>query len=374
MKKIITLSAIALTSLASHAEVRVNGFANLVAGITTSADETVFGYDDSFSFLDESAFAIQISGDVNSKMTATGQIIARGTNDYEAEFEWAYMTYQATDKLAISAGRLRLPLFRYSASSDVGYSYHWVTAPRSVYDVGFSNIDGAKLDYSSYAGDWEYNLQGVFGTNKSDFAGGILSGKNLLLVSAEATYEWFKVRGVYGTNESTYTRDDLDTTIEILNTLGLSTLADDMYMQDDKGTFVGLGLEVDTFTYFASAEITVTENEDTFTAKNTALYATAGMRLGKFTPSITFEKYENDDEIKFTEQLSGVSAAILPTATAIVYGVQQGAMSEYDLVTLGVRYDLDPGVALKADFSAYTDNINDDSDASLIRFAVNYVF
>jgi hypothetical protein len=374
MKKFIALSAITLASFASHADVRVNGFANLVSGITTASDETVFGYDDSISFLDESVFAIQISGDINSKMTATGQIVARGTNDYEAEFEWAYMAYQATDKLTVSAGRLRVPLFRYSASSDVGYSYHWVTAPRSVYDVGFSNIDGAKLDYSSYAGDWEYNLQGVFGTNKSEFADGILSGKDLLLFSAEATYEWFKARGVYGTNVSTYARDDIDETIEILNTLGLSDLADDMYMRDDRGTFIGLGLEIDTFTYFASAEITVTENENTFTAKSTAFYATAGMRVGKFTPSVTFERLEDDDEIKYTDQLVGLSAAILPTATAIVTGIQQSAKSQYDLVTFGVRYELDPSIALKADVSTYTDNINDDSDGTLIRFAVNYVF
>jgi hypothetical protein len=145
-------------------------------------------------------------------------------------------------------------------------------------------------------------------------------------------------------------------------------------MRDDRGTFIGLGLEIDTFTYFASAEITVTENENTFTAKSTAFYATAGMRVGKFTPSVTFERLEDDDEIKYTDQLVGLSAAILPTATAIVTGIQQSAKSQYDLVTFGVRYELDPSIALKADVSTYTDNINDDSDGTLIRFAVNYVF
>jgi hypothetical protein len=45
MKKIITLSAITLASFASQAEIRINGFANLIGGITSS-DESLYGYDD----------------------------------------------------------------------------------------------------------------------------------------------------------------------------------------------------------------------------------------------------------------------------------------------------------------------------------------
>src|SRR5690606_23954394 len=97
-------------------------------------------------------------------MTATGQLVARGSNDYDPDFEWSYMSFAATDKLSISAGRLRLLLFSYSASKDVGYSYHWIATPSSVYDVPFNNLDGIRLDYSTYAGDWEYNTSLSAGT------------------------------------------------------------------------------------------------------------------------------------------------------------------------------------------------------------------
>ncbi|GAB5381302.1 MAG: hypothetical protein Alis3KO_31730 [Aliiglaciecola sp.] len=374
MKK--TLPIIALTcatSFSASAEVRINGFANLIGGITSS-DDTVYGYDDRFSFSDESLFAIQVSGDINEKMTATGQIVARGNEDYEAEFEWAYLTYQATDNFAVSAGRLRLPLFRYSASSDVGYSYHWVSAPRSVYDVGFNNVDGLRLDYSDYAGDWEYNLQGVVGSYASDFLGGRLTGDNLYLFSAEVTYEWFKMRGVYGANKSTYSRSDLDMTIRALADAGLSNLASDLALEDDTGTFLGFGAEIDTFDYFVSAEITVTENEESYSPEATAFYVTAGMRMGKFTPSITYEKFEEDDEIKFLDQVAALPAEVQPLAGAVVTGLQQSIINEYNVVTLGLRYDMDTNVALKADISKYNDDLNDAADATLVRFAVNYVF
>ena len=114
---IAILSALACTT--ASAAVKVNGFANIVGGLTSS-DDQVYGYDDRVSFSEGSLFAIQVIGDINDKMTATGQIVARGANDYDPDFEWAYLTYRPNDKLSISAGRLRLPLFNYSSSSDIG--------------------------------------------------------------------------------------------------------------------------------------------------------------------------------------------------------------------------------------------------------------
>lgn len=374
MKRTLTLAALACaTTFSANAEVRINGFANFIGGITSS-DDTVYGYDDRISFSDESLFAIQVSGDINDKMTATGQIVARGENDYEADFEWAYITYQATDNLAVSAGRLRLPLFRYSASSDVGYSYHWVSAPRSVYDVGFNNIEGLKLDYSNYAGDWEYNLQGIVGNYSTDFAGGELSGENLYLLSAEVAYDWFKLRGVYGSNKATFSRTDIDATIGSLSAAGLTDLADDLNLNDDTGDFIGFGAEIDTFNYFVSAEVTIIDTEESYSPEATAYYVTAGMRVGKFTPSITYEKYKEDDNIKFLDQVAALPEAVQPVAGAVVVGLQQAVINEYNLITLGVRYDMDTNVALKADISKYNDDFDDSADGTLLRFAVNYVF
>ena len=87
MKTVKTLIALACAAtFTANAEVRINGFANLIAGVTSSED-TLYGYDDKISFSEESLFAIQISGDVNDKITATGQLVARGADDYDPDFE-----------------------------------------------------------------------------------------------------------------------------------------------------------------------------------------------------------------------------------------------------------------------------------------------
>lgn len=377
MKKLLTLAALTATAFTANAEIRINGFANLVGGITSS-DESLYGYDDKISFSSESVFALQVSGDINDKMTATGQIVARGEDDYNAVFEWAYLTYQATDNTSISAGRLRLPLFKYSASKDVGYSYHWVTAPRSVYDVNFNNLDGFRVDYSNYAGDWEYNLQAAFGTVNSDLntaAGpGTLNVSNTMIVSAEAVYNFLRVRGSYVSGKGTVALPSLDSTFGALRGVGLNDLADNIEFKDDTSSFTGFGIEYDTFDWFVAGEWTEIEIEDSFNPTNTAFYVTAGIRKGKWTPSITYEKFDANNELKFLDKVAALPAAVQPTANAVVVGLQQPFVDEYNVSTFSVRYDLDSNVALKADLSKYSNDINSAEDANLLRVAVNYVF
>ena len=61
-------------------------------------------------------------------------------------------------------------------------------------------------------------------------------------------------------------------------------------------------------------------------------------------------------------------------AMAVVVGLQQTFVDEYDVVSLSLRYDLDTNVALKADVSKSSNDVNSAEDANLLRFAVNYVF
>jgi hypothetical protein len=386
MKKLIALSVITLASLSAQAEVRINGFANLIGGITSS-DESLYGYDDTFSFKSQSLFAVQVSGDINSKMTATGQLVARGLNDYDPDFEWAYMTFKASDNLSISAGRLRLPLFNYSASKDVGYSYHWMTAPEAVYNVPFNNLDGVRLDYSTYSGDWEYNASLSAGTFSDKAFGANLSGDNVLILAGEASYEWFKIRAVAGTGKTTIdlasaTTNDviqLGSGLDLMAAVGFSDLANDLQLENDTGEFLGLSAQVDKFDWFVSAEITSIDVAQSFLAKTVAYYITAGIRTGAWTPSLTYEKSKTDDDIKFQNGIGQIAASQLPDSAkqglmAVAVGSQLFSQGENSVMSATLRYDYDTNVAFKMDLSKNNNVLDDSLDATLLRFGVNYVF
>ena len=117
----------------SQAEIVLNGFASIVGGVTTSKDESLSGYDDSISFNQDSFFALQASSDLTEGLSVTAQIMARGENEWDPEFEWAYVAYEATDNLRILAGRQRVPFYMFSDFLDVSYAYPWITPTEAVY-------------------------------------------------------------------------------------------------------------------------------------------------------------------------------------------------------------------------------------------------
>ncbi|MGJ8679319.1 porin [Paraglaciecola sp.] len=424
MKKIITVATLcASTCFAAQAEVRINGFANFIGGMAES-DKSLYGYDDRVSFSPESLFAIQVSGDINDKMTATGQLVARGDNNYDPEFEWAYLTYEATDNLSISAGRLRLPLFNYSASTDVGYSYHWITTPKSVYDVVFNNIEGVRFDYANYAGDWEYNFTASAGAFTAPVFGTDLDADNLMLFSAEATYDWLKIRAVAASAKTSLDIASSDSSdlvaaaggLSLVTALGFGDLADSLQWEEDTGEFYGVSVQIDKFDWFVGAEMTIIDVANTFIAKTDAYYVTAGLRMGAWTPSVTYEKSDAPFQAKFEGQVNqllgaqlaapqiaafaatpigmlvdqGVQAQVgapltaLPTQAAspiitgalndnIVQSMLDSQTSESSVISATLRYDYDTNIAFKVDVTKRTNDEND-TDVTLIRFGANYVF
>lgn len=376
MKKTILALTILAACGTAHADVRINGFANLIAG-KTSSDDMLYGYDEDISLSPESLFAVQLSGDVNDKMTATGQLVARGSDDYDVDFEWAYFSYAATDNLSVSAGRLRLPLFRYSASLDVGYSYHWVVAPDSVYGVPFNNIDGVRIDYSGYTGDWEYVVQLMAGTVENDVtvsgAPASLDIKNTLGTSIELSYSNWKFRGSLLRGDVTLESDALTPAIGQLSQIS-QALSSLLAVDDDTGVFAGVGIEYDNFNWFIASEYTLVTIDDSFYPDEKNYYVTAGARFGKWTPFVTYESADLNDDVKFLSRLGSLPAELRGPAGQLIGGIQQAVMSESKTVSAGVRYDFDTNVAIKADINRRTDEIYENNDATLVRVGVNYIF
>ncbi len=374
-KKIFAIIMMIAVSENVSSEVKINGFANFIGGITSS-DDTLYGYDDNISFSPESLFAVQLSSQINDKMTATAQLVSRGSEDYSVDFEWAYLSYQATDNIRLSAGRVRMPIFRYSDSLDVGYSYHWVVAPANVYDVPYNNIDGIKFDYSGYSGDLEYIFQLTGGKINSDFSLGGAQGNmvvNSVIVSAlDLTYLNWNVRGVAARGSVTFDFPALAPFFGQLDQID-PTFTNLLAAEDDTGEFYGISIEYDAFSWFIGAEMTSVLIEDSFYPDELNYYVTAGMRLNKCTPFITYEKADLNDGPKFLDRISAYPVEAQGPLSQLVPGIQSPAIRESNTTSIGVRYDLDTNIALKADISMFKDDISDD-DATALRFAVNYIF
>lgn len=385
-KKNLNRSLIALAVLSSfgaQADIRINGFANFNAGMMTNDDESLYGYGDDVNFNNDSLFAIQISGDISDKMTATAQILARGDNDYDADFEWAYVAYEADNDITITAGRFRMPLFAYSASLDVGYSYHWIAAPDAVYNVPFRNMDGLKVEKRFSSAGIDYRLDLSHGSVSGEILGTDLSIDNTTLLSFEATDMTWTARIVYGQGDvSLGDNISSDPTLDLVNgfvqgatAYGFGNVAADIQLLDDTGTFAGASLNYDNGEFFAGAEYTQQEVEDSFSSQDDAYYITAGYRFGKWTTALTYEHFESDGDVLLQEELAQLGSIDAQSAllAQLGAGLQAGQLDEYDTTTVTVRYEAATRTAVTLESNFYDNQLFDDT-ATLVRLGVSYVF
>ncbi|MGB3727335.1 MAG: hypothetical protein WA981_16405, partial [Glaciecola sp.] len=160
-------------------------------------------------------------------------------------------------------------------------------------------------------------------------------------------------------------------------------LVDDLAIDDDSGVFLGVGLEYDNFDWFISGEWTSIEIEDSFSPKDIAYYVTAGLRLGKWTPHITHQVRDGNDDIKFQNRYSEVPAPFVESVAGFNTAIQARFFEDYAMTTVGVRYDASTNLALKAELSQYTNempaalrvfNPSANDDTTLLNVSVNFVF
>lgn len=382
MKKLsvaVAVCAVLASSYAS-AEVRINGFASIVGGKSLDSDQTLYGYDDDISFKNESKFALQLSADLQEKLTATAQIIARGEDDFDATFEWAYVTYEYSDELQFSAGKMRVPFYKYSDFLDVGYAYRWVRPPRSVYGIPFSTYEGLSVVYNNQLGDWDSTLQGFYGAFDGDIDvfGDSLPAElnNLGGINWSLSYDWFSARAAYIVADTSISIDSSDSSnlsalngiIDVLNTNGLTSTVNDLITDEDETTFVGIGFSIDYDNFLFDAEYTQFEVEGSILAEQSQHYASAGYRIDDVIVHFTYEKNDDKHDSSRFNTLESI-----PLLNTTVNFALESMRAESNVYTIGARYDFHPSAAFKIDFSRFDDDITD-TETDIVAVGVDLVF
>ena len=382
MKKLsvaVAVCAVLASSYAS-AEVRINGFASIVGGKSLDSDQTLYGYDDDISFKNESKFALQLSADLQEKLTATAQIIARGEDDFDATFEWAYVTYEYSDELQFSAGKMRVPFYKYSDFLDVGYAYRWVRPPRSVYGIPFSTYEGLSVVYNNQLGDWDSTLQGFYGAFDGDIDvfGDSLPAElnNLGGINWSLSYDWFSARAAYIVADTSISIDSSDSSnlsalngiIDVLNTNGLTSTVNDLITDEDETTFVGIGFSIDYDNFLFDAEYTQFEVEGSILAEQSQYYASAGYRIDDVIVHFTYEKNDDKHDSSRFNTLESI-----PLLNTTVNFALESMRAESNVYTIGARYDFHPSAAFKIDFSRFDDDITD-TETDVVAVGVDLVF
>lgn len=374
----VALSALIAAPMAHASDVRFSGFMSLGAGFVDDGDSYGYnGWSEEDVTFDNNIFGIQMTGDVAEKITATLQLTARSNDDYQINAEWAYLSWQASDNSKVRVGRLRTPFYMYSDFIDVGYSYNWISPPREVYYLPFNNVNGIDFYTTSTLGSFDTSLQVYFGgfDDELDLDGdGVLetaNTRNQMGIAATIGKGWWTLRTAYHhakltidvTNIPVAEGFSIGDLAASATGAGFGSNANNLLVDEDKASFAEVGLTIDTGTFVGAAEYVVFEPKDSLLSKNVRSYVMGGVRFGEWLVHLTAS--QSKDEVAHPE--AGIPVV---AQTAVLIGTMQAVAAsqvvERDVLTLGARWDLASGTALKFQI----DDVSDDSNGDQKVFSV----
>ncbi|WP_309044627.1 hypothetical protein [Marinobacter sediminicola] len=322
---------------AKNDSVRFNGFFS--TGVARASNDAGYaGITETTSVNDLSLIALQGTFDVTEKSQAVLQLVGRGADDWEPQIEWAYLSHRPTNNLQLRAGKMRIPFFMYSDSLEVGYSQPWARPPQSVYGpIAITSYVGADATYNFNFDDSSLTVNAFTGFTDEDGTTGEVQLRNIGGVNLTWTDYVWTLRAVAATAEA-----DIDATR--LKALVPPTITVNSVLADgERGNFYGIGASYDDGSWQIISEVTRVELDGKFADTDSA-YLSIGHRFGSWTPYIAAGWTESKDE----DERKGLFINIPSQGVVVPESILNYQRTDY---SVGTRWDITPGVAIKADIT-----------------------
>lgn len=337
--------------------VEFSGFGRLIAGISNKDHNTTLVYDTDLSIKPDSLIGIQADWQLASHWTATAQIIGHLDDDKNSGLEWLYLSYQPIQSTKLKIGRLRTPFFSYSDVIDVGYAYHWITPPNEVYaSYLFTNYDGASVVHNINGDNLTASIEAYIGRfsdhilqdgrmfdTSLNYIGGLSIKIAMQKLTLSASYNRGDIEKSEPLFQSTFAQ-----LRELFETQQLGHLIDDIEVVGNF-TFAQLGFSYDSYNYFIKGERTRFSHNFDLMPEIKSFYLSSGYQFQDYLFHLTWAK-RSDRLSRLINQVPDPSQ--LAPLRDIYQGLIDGRVSsEQKSITLGVRWDLSPNIALKSDIS-----------------------
>lgn len=299
-------------------EYRFNGFGT--AGIThlggedDSRDYGINGQtNDDWRGDQLSKLGAQFQYGLTDSVGVTAQVTAKAEQDsWKANLEWLYASWQANDNLMLRGGRLRTPVYMYSETLDVGFTYPWIRLPDEVYSqVQLTNYEGADMIYTQPLS---------FGVMTFQLGGG--QAKNRDYFTFDDMYD-IDYENIFASNVSLATNDfgtfrigyveaDLSIDIDAVVTTPSGPANQNFRRaRGNKGKFTSLGYQYDNGTWLTADEWTSRMSEDDGRPNIDSFYLMGGRRFGEFLAHVTYAQLD-DREGRQTSWTYGLNYSVTP--------------------------------------------------------------
>jgi len=367
-----------LSSLTSHAfeidssTFRINGFGSL--GLTKSDSDLIAvrnnvtqkGVFDEWSTGLDSNLGLQLNYAPTDKLKFALQLVAASRPDHSLNraIQWAYLDYELTPKLELRLGRTGTNAFLLSDYKNVGYAQLWTHAPVEFYGQFSTDFgEGISLIHKTPIADGMLRTQVWLNQSKLSYYSG--SAGEEIGIDIEPTYgvtmSWENDVWTYNaTFFSVHFNDKKEDYKEFQQLLTavlpiwpqINPLIDEITLDNSTAHYYGLGISYNKNDWTIQSELGLSETESSVVNNARSAYVLVGHRFNKVTPYIVASIAKND-AVKVPAYNAN---PFLPAATnAAVLALQQSTQLFADYfhkdqksLSLGVRWDIKPKVALKA--------------------------
>jgi hypothetical protein len=319
----------------------------------------------------DTRLGLQLSGQITSTVSAVVQVLSQQdeNNSYRPSLEWANVRWQPTPECSLRVGRIVLPVFMATDTRRVGYASPWVRPPVEMYAmVPVTNNDGIDAAYRLEMQSSVNTLEFTAGTWKHDFpaasgyGGGTAKGRNIFTVNDSFEHGPLTLRVGAGRADLEIPQfNDAASLFTVFGPPG-QALADRYLPPTMRLTYLGLGATYDPGPWFAMAEWGRFDTRSILGTK-VAWYGSAGYRLGKFTPYVTYARARADSPTSDP----GIPLAGLPPPFAAAAAQLNGLLNQQlnliprqSTLSVGARWDFAKNAAFKVQY----DHVNLDAGST----------
>ena len=305
-------------------------------------------YGEHLSLAQESRIGVQGTYTFTPQASVTGHVVSRGTNG-QPDLAWAFGSYKLDGNWEVQVGRKRIPLYYYSDFQDIGVSYPWITPPPEIYGWEATNYNGASLRHRRNLGDSQLTASVFTGQEKNKKS----LYQKLYYPAGDTEVQWNNILGA-----------DLEITRGALTLRAVAMGADVKTRNpnaanpvDDKAVLKTYGLAAnldldDWFILSEFARLSRDHTESHYKVSAPALTLGAGMRLGQWTPFLSYSRY--------TESTTDSS---------------QYTPGSYHHASATLRYDVAAGTAVKVQLDRQIDSTNNfGGHVRVLRVSYDRVF
>jgi hypothetical protein len=360
---LLTVALFVTSTIADDLDIRFNYFGNLTGSSLDRSDYRVIVYDtqylkDTFQIESYSKLGGQITVSNDKFMFVAQEIAHRHYKKMEYDLSWFNLKYNINNNFSIRAGRMQSPIFLHADTLDVDYLHLWAVTPSVVYGLmPFRSIDGIELIYTKVIEDYYVGLEFIVdGKTQMDIDDLVVPTTLYLddakVLSASLSNNNFEIKATYSTSiiNMDLSSPDYNLLISTLNAYGNDVSKYNFTNKKFKVMTLGINYNYDN--YLATAEV-ATRKSNSLYPDELAYYLELGYKYDKFTPYIIYANNKNDKEhfnIDNIIVVDDTSGYLKNELKKLLYTTNASQKT----ISVGIRYDLKPGVALKMQLDKHT--------------------